>query len=204
MNGLSKVNDLFSRLVDLLLMNLLFLLTSLPLISIGPSLCALYSVNLKMVRGEDGHLIRAYFRSFRENFRQACPASVLFGLGFALLLADLRIAMTHSGTMYLLVGIFSGIALAALSICFLYFFPILSRFQFTVKQVFVHMLAMIGSQPKTLGLLVLLDLPFVFFLCYSVYTAAAVSIFLCIIGFSALTHVQATLFQPLFAPYERS
>lgn len=204
MNDLSKINDFFSRLVDLLLLNVLFVLTSIPLITFGPALTALYSVTLRMVRGEDAYPVRSFFRSFRENFRQALPFSLIFGAGAALLAADIRIALSHSGMLFAVIGILSGIALVLLGICALYFFPILARFRFTTKQVFVHIFAMIADRPGTFFTLVLLNAPFVFFFFYSPYTGAAVTVFLLIIGFAALSYVQSILFRPLFAPYEQT
>lgn len=50
MNHESKIIDMFSRIFELLLLNLLFVLTSLPLITIGASLATLFSVNLKLVK----------------------------------------------------------------------------------------------------------------------------------------------------------
>lgn len=204
MNHTSKIEDLFARLVDLLLLNLLFVLTSIPIITIGPSLCALYCVNLKMVRNEDSYLIRSYFHAFRQNFRQALPISLLFGLGILFCIADLWIAFTHEGTFYLILGTLAGIGLLLIFVMSLYFFPILARFQFTTRQVFANMAHMIANRPGILLSLMFLSAPFLFFMIYSLYTAAAVGVFLLIIGFAALCHVHSILLRNLFADYERS
>lgn len=204
MNHTSKIEDLFARLVDLLMLNLLFVLTSIPIVTIGPSLCALYSVCLKMVRGEDSYLVRSYFHAFRQNFRQAFPISLILGLGITLCLADLWISFTHAGLFFLILGTLAGIGLLVLFVISLYFFPILARFQFTTPQVFANMTHMIATRPATLFSLLALSAPFVFFLFYSLYTAAAVGIFLLIIGFAALSYVHSILLRSLFAAYERS
>ncbi len=204
MRSFSKIEDLFSLLVDLLLLNLLFVLTSLPIITIGPSLCALYSVNLKMVSNEDPYLVRSYFRAFRLNFRQALPVSILLGLGLFFCITDLLIALRNCGILYLFLGTLACIGLLLLLIVSLYFFPILARFQFTTKQVFFNMIHMIAKHPQTLLSLILLLFPFLFFLFYSFYTAVAVAVFLLIIGFAALCHVCSIVFRKLFSEYELS
>ena len=203
MNPSSKIADFCSRLLDLLLLNLLFILTSVPIVTIGPALCALYSVTLKMVCDEDSHLIRSYFHAFRINFRKALPVSMAFLLMFLLLLADLWIALTTPGAFYLAIGIFSMFLLVLLLTAVTYFFPILARFQFTTRQVFQNMLHMIASSPGTVFALAVLNAPVVFFLCYSVYTAAAAAAFLMMIGFAAIGYVQSFLLRKLFRPYEQ-
>jgi len=56
---------------NLILLNVLWILTSLPVFTVGASLSALYSVTIKYVYKEDDSAIRAYFRAFKQNFKQA-------------------------------------------------------------------------------------------------------------------------------------
>ena len=67
----SPLMRFLTKIADLMVLNILFCVTSIPLITIGASWTALYSVTLKMVRDEEGSVSRSYFRSFRQNFRQA-------------------------------------------------------------------------------------------------------------------------------------
>jgi len=50
--------------------NLLFIFTCLPIITIGPSLCALYKVCLKICSGEDPNVYQVYFREFKSSFKK--------------------------------------------------------------------------------------------------------------------------------------
>lgn len=61
--GMEKVGDL-------LLVNLLFVVCSLPVVTIGASATAMYYV-LGRIRRQEGTVTKDFFRSFRENFRQA-------------------------------------------------------------------------------------------------------------------------------------
>ena len=56
---------------DLILLNVLWIVCSIPIFTIGASTTAVYYVTLKLVRDEDGYTFRSYFRSFKENFKQA-------------------------------------------------------------------------------------------------------------------------------------
>lgn len=56
---------------DLIILNVLFILTSIPLITIGASITALEYVTLRMVRGEETYAAREYFAAFSANFKKA-------------------------------------------------------------------------------------------------------------------------------------
>lgn len=57
-------------LFNLFWVNLLFLFTSIPIITIGPSLCALYKVCIQMVSGDDPQVYSTYFREFKNSFKK--------------------------------------------------------------------------------------------------------------------------------------
>ncbi len=59
-----------SAIFDLIALNVIFILTSLPVFTIGASLTALYAVLLWREKDE-GYLYRIYFSAFRKNFRNA-------------------------------------------------------------------------------------------------------------------------------------
>ena len=59
------------KFCDILLLNILWTLCSVPIVTIGASTTAVYYVTLKLVRDEEGPTVRSFFRSFKENFKQA-------------------------------------------------------------------------------------------------------------------------------------
>ena len=81
----SKFSQLLLKLCYACYLNLLWFLCSIPIITIGASTTALYYASLKIVRDEDNHVGAQFFRSFRENFRQATVIwLILLGLGLFL------------------------------------------------------------------------------------------------------------------------
>lgn len=56
------------RLADIFFLTLLWAVCSLPIITIGASTTALYSVTLKIAEGKEGYIIRNFFSAFKENF----------------------------------------------------------------------------------------------------------------------------------------
>ena len=198
-----KVMDMFSKLVDLLVLNFIFLVTSLPVITLGASLTALYSVSLKLTKNEESYLIKDYFRAFRENFKLATLSFLAFAAAAGLLGADIWISYQGSGSFFLFLRALGTIFLAVLFICFLYFYPILARFCFSLKQVWIHIPHMILSYVGYFFLLLAMNIPVLFLCFYSVYTAFFVLILACVLGFSLFAYTESFLFRKIFQAYER-
>ena len=86
----SKFTHFTNKFSDLITLNLWFVLTSLPLITIGASATAMHYVLLRIYRDElEYSITRNYFRSFRENFRQATAIWIIYIVFGAVLFADL-------------------------------------------------------------------------------------------------------------------
>lgn len=126
-----------SRIADILLLNLMFLICCIPIITIGAAVTALHSVTMKMVKEEESGIIKSFFSAFASNFRQATVIHLFFLLIGGLVFADIWFAMysvNDLGAMgYVLfaaaalVGVFSVLTL-------LYVYPLLARFENTVKR----------------------------------------------------------------------
>lgn len=76
--GLGRyVEGFFMNIGALLAANLLFVLCSLPLVTVGPSLIALTRVCCQAHRGEDVSPAKDFFRAFRQNFKSGLLVSIL-------------------------------------------------------------------------------------------------------------------------------
>lgn len=74
MNFLNEDNIVFvalNKIGDIVLANLLFILCSIPLVTIGPSLTALYHCMLRTVKGNNNGTVKTFFLAFRQSFRQS-------------------------------------------------------------------------------------------------------------------------------------
>ena len=71
-------------LVDVICINVLLLVTSIPIVTVGASLTAAYDA-LRRLRDGEGHIARCYFRAFRANFVQSTLLWLVYGaIGFVL------------------------------------------------------------------------------------------------------------------------
>ena len=59
------------KVADMMILNLLVLICSIPIITMGASLTAMHYVALKVVREEESYITKDFFRSFKMNFKQA-------------------------------------------------------------------------------------------------------------------------------------
>lgn len=120
------------KLVDVCLINIIYMILCIPIVTIGPATTALYYVMLKIVRDEESHIYRMFFRSFKENFKQGTIIGVimtLLGLFFAYDIY-LYFQMEQAFAKYLAV-FFIGVFIIYL-MALTYVFPILSKFVNTV------------------------------------------------------------------------
>ena len=122
---------------DLIVLNILWIITSIPIVTIGASTTAMYYVTLKLVRDEDGYTIRSYFRSFKENFKQATVIWLImlvvgFLLGFDLYFF-IKMQTESSNFRNIMITIFASMTLIYTCIL-VYVFPLQSRFYNPVKR----------------------------------------------------------------------
>ncbi|HKL79134.1 MAG TPA: DUF624 domain-containing protein [Mobilitalea sp.] len=128
-----------SKIFDLLFISIVWTFLCIPIITIGPANTALYYTVVKVIRKERGYLIREFFKSFRTNFKRAAIVGVVLTLIGAILVFDLlyslQIANEGGGKGSILLGVFIAISFIVIGFS-IYVFPILSRFEMTVKQLF--------------------------------------------------------------------
>ena len=82
----SKISQLLIKLCYSCWLNILWMVCSIPIFTMGAATTALYDVSLKIIRQEETSLTRQFFKSFRANFRQATVLWLIL-LGVGLLLA---------------------------------------------------------------------------------------------------------------------
>ena len=125
----SRFVSVLSALIDVIWAGFLWLVCSLPIVTIGASSTALYYVTVKCIRHERGRTSKSFFRAFRDNFRQATLLWLLL-LGYVLLgLADLyalgRMGVQPGNPLYYISRLFFLPAL----LLFPWLFSFLSRFE---------------------------------------------------------------------------
>ncbi len=134
----SKFSQLLLKLCYACYLNLLWFVCSIPIFTIGASTTALYYACLKVVRDADSRVSSQFFRSFRENFKQATVIwLILLGVGLFLgsdgyILYHLR--QTAEGNLAVLWTLVLAVVIAAslvYVIVLLYVFPLIASVENT-------------------------------------------------------------------------
>jgi len=123
-----------SKLVDVIWLNIIWLVFSIPIVTIGASTTAMFSVTLKMARDREGYVFQGFWKSFKENFKQATLIWILLLLLGTILGTDIYFFYT-STEKYAGIGLAIMIAITSLTLCTVaYIFPLQAQFENTIKQ----------------------------------------------------------------------
>lgn len=160
--GLTKVADVF-------ILNLLLILCCIPIITIGPAVTAMYYVTLKMVKDEDCYIVKSFFKSFKQNFKQGTLIwLILLAVGL-IMYADSRI-MTGEYTEYMNLSngamTVMSVLLMATTLLYLftisYVFPVLARFDNTIKRTIANAFFMsVKHFPSTIVIIIVNVVPII-------------------------------------------
>lgn len=62
---------MLGRIADYVILNVLCVIFSIPLFTVGAAVTAKYYVAMKLARKEEPNVFKAFIKSFRDNFKQA-------------------------------------------------------------------------------------------------------------------------------------
>lgn len=140
LNPEGKLMLLFTRIAYSAFLNVLWFICCLPIVTVGASTTALFYVTLKIAKDEEGNITKSFFRAFCRNFKKSTVIwLILLALGVILTLDGYIFYHMHSESVIWTLGtaIFF-VALAAYAIILMYIFPLLARFENTVKAMFLN------------------------------------------------------------------
>lgn len=204
MNGLFAPDSRFirylNRFADLMILNLLFLLTSIPIFTIGASLTALYSVCFRLGTDREGSTFRDYFAAFKENFRQATALFLLLLLWLMGTGGAAVIFCFMAGWMHYLFVPFAVLFIVVVLVAS-YVFPLLSRFENRTATTLKNAaLLSLGYLPRSIIIGAINLFPFVL-LAVDLLTFLKAGFAWLIIWFSAAAYCNCLLLKRVFAPY---
>lgn len=144
--------QLLSMAANLLMLNLLTLLCSLPIVTAGAAYAALNDLCIHIVRGEDTYILRPFFRSFRANFKRGTLLWLLVLLAAALVWLDFQLAETWIPPLRYPV---LAVGLICLAVA-LYAFALLSRYDNRLGATLKNAAALaVAFFPRTAAVLVI-------------------------------------------------
>jgi len=193
-----------SHLGDLIILNALFILFSLPVITIGCSMTAAFRVAIKLADKSCGHVTKEFFSGFKANFRQATPVWCVSMLVFALLwLYYAMAAGSEGGVMRLWLLGAAVIAIFTLAVL-CYLFPLISRYENSLSRHIKNAAILaVCNLPRTLVMMVLCLFPVVLFLMYTGIFFYLFPFWL-LFGFAAIISLNAAIMLPVMKKIEET
>lgn len=195
----SPFQRFLNKVADLLILNLVTLVMCIPIITIGAALTAMHYVLLKMVRGEEGYIVKSFFRSFKRELPQATILWILFVALGALMASNMVLVL--EGTGHYPIWLPSSILVAAVLelIIMIYTFALLSRFDNSVYHTLLNAVTLTFSElPRSLAMAVITLTPAIAFL-----TTTVLLPLLVLFGLSVPGYACAMVYDPIFRKIEK-
>ena len=188
-----------NKMTDLLILNIITMLMCIPVITAGATLTAMHYVLLKMVRGEEGYIIKSFFRSFKREFRQATVLWILYVALAALMVSNLVLILEGGGS-YPIWLPSSILVVAFLEIMFMiYTFAMLSRFDNTIYHTIVNAVTLTFAElPRSVEMAVITLVPLIAF-----FRVTVLLPFLLLFGLSVPGYACAMIYDPIFKKIEK-
>jgi Predicted integral membrane protein len=205
MGGIFNIDGKFfsvmTKIADLIILNILWIICCIPIITIGASTTALHYVTLKMVKDEEAYIFKSFFRSFKQNFRQSSVIWVFLLFGYVVAFLDLIILRDLTFPFSNIVHYVILALLLILTFVTIYIFPIQAKFFNKIKNTFKNaFLISIRHLPSTVAMVIILIGPFVISYFVRVIDQYII-LFYILIGFSGTAYANSFFFNKIFENY---
>lgn len=191
-----------SKISDLIILNLIFIISCIPIVTIGASLTSAYYVSMKLVRGDNDGIIKTYIEKFKREFKMSTIIwsiilllALVIGIDFYVIDNISNLAMVNLFSLLLTIG---GIILLFI---FVYVFPFISKFENSIKNTVINsFLISIQNLPYTLIMSLVTTIPILSILLLSNYWGQI--IFLnTVITFSIVFYINSSILNKIFNKY---
>ena len=196
----SRIMIFLSRLADLVILNILWLVCCVPVVTIGASTTAMYHVIRHWQKDSVSSIMRDFFQSFKEDFKQATPVYLILLIPTVAVVMNAMLIFNPENSAavpsYLLVIWF----ISALILLFIssFVYPVMAFFADTLfKTLRNAMVLALAHLPRTILISVLNLLPVILlFVNLSFFLQS--SIFWLLIGGALVAYLNMSILKPVF------
>lgn len=188
------------KLADLFILNILYLICCIPIVTIGAATTALYTVTLKSVKNEESYIVKSFFKAFKSNLKIGTLSWLIVLAAGTILWVDFRVLPNISGQISRILQVLILMIALLYLITVLYLFPYIARFENSV----------LGSI-KNAFLLAIVHLPYTMLLAAITVLAFMATLYIdfritgflwIVIGFSGLAYINSFFFRKIFVKFE--
>lgn len=191
-----------SRALDLILLNVVWTICCLPVVTIGPATTALYTVMFKMKEDKDDNVLKLFFVAFKDNFKQSflttlilIPVGVILYLDYRVMYFDETFSADYLKGFFwvILVILFAFIG---------WVFPLEAKFENTLGAMLKNTwLMMIRHLPATLVITLLNISPVLILYFAPEFTVSYLTLFWVFFGFALIAFANSQLLYNVFTQY---
>lgn len=195
------LSRVLTKLMYIVSVNLLFLICSIPIFTIGASATAMYTVLFRWVQGDEPDIIRTFFQGFKENFKKSTIIWLVM-LAVGITLALNYYTMYHIGTPLAgLVQIILNMVLILWLAFWIYAFPSISFFKNSLSGYLRFTAGItIAQLPQTVSLFAVHMISLLVILFIAQYSQIGVILLACC-GFSLSAYIASKILSKIFEKY---
>ena len=136
---------------NLMLLNIVAIITALPIVTSGASMTALFDVSQRLVRGDDIYIAKTFFSSFKSNFKKGVITGAIFLIA-ALLITLNYLAAREVAPMLRFFSLAIGMIMGLVAI---YTFALNARFENEIKSSIINAVKLTAAYfPRSLAMLI--------------------------------------------------
>jgi len=190
-----------SRVGDLIILNFLFMVCCIPVVTIGAAQAALYKVVMDMHYDQEAGMFKGFFKAFRENFKQSTVVWIMELIILVSLACDAFLVFNFfpgSKVMYVLLAV---LAFLVLCVC-AHMIPLLIRYQNDLRQHLSNaMVLAVIRLPRTVAMVVMSALPLIV-LVLDINVFLQTLVFWLFIGFAFIAYMNMFLYKGIYGKLE--
>ena len=202
-----NTDNLFMRIcekiLDLVTVNLLFLLSCLPLVTIGIAKISLYETLFEIKGARRVKVTAMYMQAFRKNWKVGLKLGLLELLLVGISLFDLVLFWKQETMLFQMLKATCIGVIIFTSLLFLCIYPLAAKFEMTIKDLLQTGLIMVSLHFPWFFLMIASLAVIVFFLSSSGFVLLLGFTLFVLVGFAALGFLQLPIMETIFNKYKR-
>ena len=192
------------KVLDIVTVNLLFVVSCLPIVTIGVAKISLYQTIFEVKRSRRIPVFKIYIRAFKQNLKLGFQLGLLELGIFLISVIDLSLFWSQTAVAFQLIKAICLGILIFLTLVMLASYPIAARYDLTWKEVLQKGLLLVSFNFVWFFLMLAIIFLIIMLLYLSGFTLVLGGSAFLLFGFGLLAFCQAGLMEKLFAKYQEN
>lgn len=192
---------IFGTLGDIILVNILFIICSLPVFTIGASMSGMYYALMRKQRTDDGGIAKLFFKGFKDNFKQGTGAWLLYVVISFVFSMDFRLFGEGGPQENKLMYYASVVMFVLVSFIAIYLFPVIAAFENKLKDLILQSIYLAARNIIfTVIIMILYTMPVYVLISNTQMFMVGIFVFI-VCGFGLIAYISSMLFLKAFSPF---